>query len=255
MQLKNYLASSAALASAAAFFVAASPAHAAITCAPSGAVGPYQCFTSEDGDESKLFTIKADNTMAFFSQVGGNGTVQDIMSTTNVNVNTSNGYGEVKPSKGSGDWTSITFTPVDGSLVAWDGLFIRGQIDDTTPKTPTTIDISVTGVDGSTASFVVSGVKSDFGDFKHLGVDEPAGSAGVAIASITFSLPSDENFKSLKQFDVSSCLAADGCVGGGGNPPPFMVPEPSTWAMMALGFAGLGFAGYRKSKSRLAFAA
>jgi PEP-CTERM motif len=24
-------------------------------------------------------------------------------------------------------------------------------------------------------------------------------------------------------------------------------PEPSTWAMMMLGFAGLGFAGYRKS--------
>ena len=26
------------------------------------------------------------------------------------------------------------------------------------------------------------------------------------------------------------------------------VPEPSTWAMMVLGFAGLGFAGYRASR-------
>ncbi|MGP7985334.1 PEPxxWA-CTERM sorting domain-containing protein [Rhodoblastus sp.] len=25
------------------------------------------------------------------------------------------------------------------------------------------------------------------------------------------------------------------------------VPEPATWAMMLLGFAGLGFAGYRRS--------
>jgi hypothetical protein len=25
------------------------------------------------------------------------------------------------------------------------------------------------------------------------------------------------------------------------------VPEPSTWAMMLLGFAGLGFAGYRRT--------
>ena len=27
------------------------------------------------------------------------------------------------------------------------------------------------------------------------------------------------------------------------------IPEPSTWAMMMLGFAGLGFAGYRKARS------
>jgi hypothetical protein len=32
-------------------------------------------------------------------------------------------------------------------------------------------------------------------------------------------------------------------------------PEPSTWAMMALGFAGLGLAGYRASKKRAALAA
>jgi PEP-CTERM motif len=33
--------------------------------------------------------------------------------------------------------------------------------------------------------------------------------------------------------------------GGGGQP---TVPEPSTWAMLLLGFAGLGFAGYRKTQ-------
>ena len=27
------------------------------------------------------------------------------------------------------------------------------------------------------------------------------------------------------------------------------VPEPSTWAMMLLGFAGLGLAGYRRAKA------
>jgi hypothetical protein len=30
------------------------------------------------------------------------------------------------------------------------------------------------------------------------------------------------------------------------------VPEPSTWAMMVLGFAGLGFAGYRRARGRAA---
>jgi PEP-CTERM motif len=32
------------------------------------------------------------------------------------------------------------------------------------------------------------------------------------------------------------------------------IPEPSTWAMMALGFAGLGFLGYRKTRSGNALA-
>jgi hypothetical protein len=27
------------------------------------------------------------------------------------------------------------------------------------------------------------------------------------------------------------------------------VPEPSTWAMLLLGFAGLGYAGYRRAKT------
>jgi hypothetical protein len=31
-------------------------------------------------------------------------------------------------------------------------------------------------------------------------------------------------------------------------------PEPSTWAMMLLGFAGLGFAGYRARKATAALA-
>ena len=29
----------------------------------------------------------------------------------------------------------------------------------------------------------------------------------------------------------------------------FNAPEPSTWAMMLIGFVGLGYAGYRKGKS------
>lgn len=39
-----------------------------------------------------------------------------------------------------------------------------------------------------------------------------------------------------------------------GNVAVTAVPEPATWAMMLLGFAGLGFAGYRKTKSSGALA-
>jgi hypothetical protein len=35
----------------------------------------------------------------------------------------------------------------------------------------------------------------------------------------------------------------------------FLVPEPSVWAMMLLGFAGLGFAGYRSSRKAVSIAA
>jgi PEP-CTERM motif len=37
--------------------------------------------------------------------------------------------------------------------------------------------------------------------------------------------------------------------------PETPVPEPSTWAMMALGFAGLGFLGWRGSRNTTAHAA
>ena len=39
-----------------------------------------------------------------------------------------------------------------------------------------------------------------------------------------------------------------------GSATPGGVPEPSTWAMMALGFAGLGFAGWRKSRPAISIA-
>jgi hypothetical protein len=48
--------------------------------------------------------------------------------------------------------------------------------------------------------------------------------------------------------DMPGGFGIDFAVGGA-------VPEPSTWAMMLLGFAGLGYAGYRTSQKAASIAA
>jgi hypothetical protein len=58
--------------------------------------------------------------------------------------------------------------------------------------------------------------------------------------------------------NISGSLFAKDYLGGGelhndnlfdGALPSTPVPEPSTWAMLIAGFAGLGFVGYRRSKA------
>jgi hypothetical protein len=240
---------SAALATAALGLVAGlgSPvttANAAVVC--TGASADLVC-SSGDGDESKLFEIKATGVTTFFNSIGKNTSVQDVETVTNVPVDTSNGFGEVKPSTKGDGWEATMFSPVGTSLFRWDGLFVRGQIIDA-PKSKFDGDLfaTVTQVNGVTTSFEWTGLKTN-ADFGTLGFDEPLNSPGVAIASATFSLDGTGGiFKSMKQFEVSSCLASADCVGGG-DPTPG-VPEPSTWAMLMLGFAGLGFAGYRRAQ-------
>ena len=75
----------------------------------------------------------------------------------------------------------------------------------------------------------------------------------VAIQSV-FDLPSDGAYHVVfgvtnfldTNFDTG--LAFDG-LAAGGTPIKPGVPEPTTWAMMLLGFAGLGVAGWRRAKS------
>ncbi|WP_294532053.1 PEPxxWA-CTERM sorting domain-containing protein [uncultured Rhodoblastus sp.] len=49
-------------------------------------------------------------------------------------------------------------------------------------------------------------------------------------------------------YSVSLFPGADGQAFGSGQAFSPGVPEPATWAMMLLGFAGLGFAGYRRNQ-------
>ena len=63
-----------------------------------------------------------------------------------------------------------------------------------------------------------------------------------------------------KQTPGTAFSATISLTNGGGSYPGITatwtnnVPEPSTWAMMGLGFAGLAFAGYRSRRSAAAVA-
>jgi hypothetical protein len=59
------------------------------------------------------------------------------------------------------------------------------------------------------------------------------------LTSITLKGAPDTGVPDGEPFLAAATLAA------GSSP---AVPEPSTWAMMLVGFAGLGYAGYRETK-------
>jgi hypothetical protein len=67
-----------------------------------------------------------------------------------------------------------------------------------------------------------------------------ASTVGGESFDYSFDFSNDGGTPSYLRITVSTSPSFSG-VGG--------VPEPSTWAMMVLGFAGLGFAGYRSRKA------
>ena len=91
-----------------------------------------------------------------------------------------------------------------------------------------------------TITFAMSGSPTDLNDFKG------TGSVGI--------------FLSLNTSDTGDGFATSasrlmGTITYTYTPAAsFAVPEPSTWAMMVAGFAGLGLLGYRKTRSDNALA-
>jgi hypothetical protein len=143
-----------------------------------------------------------------------------------------------------GGWSGIFPT---GVPVLWDG---ETSGDDTiTFATPIT-------------SLTLAAESNDYGTFNEYMFAYDASSTLVDAANVlgltsTYA-PGTETFftaagSGIVTINVGTSNDAGGFGLGGGS--VSTVPEPSTWAMMALGFAGLGFAGYRKAKASAAFAA
>jgi hypothetical protein len=154
---------------------------------------------------------------SFTGTVGSN----TITGTTDEPVNTANGLAAINtPPKGN-SFTTITLDPMDG---IFNEFSFRGQLTDAGTVTLTLVSNDATQV------FNFDNVKAN-ADFGAFGIVAMPGT-GETISSLSIS---SDGFNSVKQigFGTTEAVVAS-------------VPETSTWAMMVLGFFGVGVFAYRR---------
>ena len=138
----------------------------------------------------------------------------------------------------SGSVTSVTFSAFNpgGPYPGY-----SGKPSSTYTLWDVTTPIGVLNSDNSTAT----GIYADLG-------------SGISYGSVSVSA-ADNGALVRVTLNAAGIAAVNAAVGSefaiGGSLGTFTVPEPSTWAMMLVGFAGLGYAGYRKPKARTALSA
>ncbi len=129
----------------------------------------------------------------------------------------------------------MTVTP---GMDLFDGFMMRGMVDRATKCSKGTacdVIFDVTFSDNTTASHTFTTVDNS-GDFRAIGFDETPGTVGLLVSQVVVSVSSGENFDQIKQMGFSV---------PGATP---TIPETSTWGMLLLGFAGLGYAGLRRGQ-------
>jgi hypothetical protein len=213
----------------AAFATAVSAALSVASAAHATFVIDTSCGVSQCDAGTKFF-IDTDNkdVATFGGMVQGNAITVD----TTGNVDTGSGFATIKPTKDT-TLTDLIFTPVDDTLFS--DFSFRGQLE--RAGFTGTVDVTWTDSAGTSGTLVFSGVKGPDADFDRLGI---VSNDGETLKSVTISTPGSESFKEFKQVQFS----------GTGIIPS--IPEPSTWAMMLAGFAGVGFVGYRASRRETA---
>ena len=154
----------------------------------------------------------------------------DFTTGTGGHVNLDNGFATIKPT--AADSFSILDISTPGRTFT-DLEFGMQMFNASGP-----LNVTITAWDGSTELGSVtytsaSGLRHD-ADQEYIIEAAP----GVVITRVDVS--STSGIKQMKHFEVSDASA---------------IPESSTWAMLALGFAALGFVGYRKSRKSISFAA
>ena len=178
--------------------------------------------------ERILKTTQAVKDMDTFTGTVGGHAGTDVTVTTIGNIDTGAGFSTIKPVKG-GTLTSLTFTPADDTLFT--DFSFRGQL---APVGDTgVIDVKWTDSSGMSGTLMFTGVPGPDKDFDRLGIV----STDETLKSVVIATAAGESFDEFKQVQFSAA----------GIPPS--IPEPSTWAMILLGFAGLGYAALNKART------
>jgi hypothetical protein len=192
----------------------------ATTVCLGGDLGSSSCTAS---NESMIFLDAAKDVVTGTGNVGSQTGLPAVQFTSDSSLDFANGFATITPSAkgGKASFGDLEFT-IPGHTFT-DLVFDLQML-----KADTTTDLTIEAIDGTTLvqSFDLTGLKHD-ADLNFILV-----ATGGPLTEI--SLLSTSGIKEAKHFEVSGVAA---------------IPEPSTWAMMLLGFAGLSFAACRKAHS------
>lgn len=176
-----------------------------------------------------FFNDNANRDVSTFTGTVGGHSGDAVTVNTTGNVDTGGGFATIKPTSGA-TLTDLIYTPADDTL--FNDFSFRGQLAPSGYSG--TIDVTWTDSNGTSGTLTFNSVKGPNADFDRLGI---ASTDDETLKSVVISTPGSESFKEFKQVQFSFAAG-----------PP--VPELSTWAMMLLGFSGLGYAAIRRSPER-----
>ena len=182
----------------------------------------------QSSSTSLNITSQSGGTTSFTGSVGA----QTIGIATDVSVDTASGNAIISAHSSSAPLRSVTFDPVNGIFTSFS---FRGSLD-----IEGEIKVTVTDNFGQEFIFFNANANQNFGPFS---VGAVTGT-NEFINTVQISVASPNDFRSAKIFDFGNALAPALLASS--------IPESSTWAMMIMGFCGVGFLAHRRKKGRAA---